>query len=136
MYKTIATLAVAIFAVIQISNAAVPGAVDLRSLLTLGDPSYEIRAGNCSNATMATMVFQDHVHKSRMPFATREAKVEWFGDETIYCVMALSEKDASKGSTVEIVKGGVGHNFVSLQMKSAKNHGLEYNVQVFGVHKR
>nr|CAH7760457.1 unnamed protein product [Callosobruchus chinensis] len=85
MYKTIATLAVAIFAVIQISNAAVPGAVDLRSLLTLGDPSYEIRAGNCSNATMATMVFQDHVHKSRMPFATREAKV------SLYEVLQLSE---------------------------------------------
>nr|CAI5844051.1 unnamed protein product [Callosobruchus analis] len=134
MYKTIATLAIVAF--IQISDAAVPGAVDLRSMLSLGDPSFEIRSGNCRNATMATLVYQDHVHKSRLPFSTREAKVEWFGDETIYCVMALSEKEPSKGSTVEITEGGVGHNYVKLQMKSAKNHGLEYNVQVFGIRKR
>nr|CAH7760455.1 unnamed protein product [Callosobruchus chinensis] len=132
MYKTIATLAVAIFAVIQISNAAVPGAVDLRSLLTLGDPSYEIRAGNCSNATMATMVFQDHVHKSRMPFATREAKVHWSGNETIYCVMVLGEEGESEESTVETIGGGVGHHNVSLVLKSAAGHSLKYNVQIFG----
>ncbi|VEN55771.1 unnamed protein product [Callosobruchus maculatus] len=74
MYKTIATLAVAIFAFIQISNAAVPGAIDLRSMFPLGGPSYEIRSGNCTNATMSTLVYTEHVHKSRMPFTTREAE--------------------------------------------------------------
>nr|CAI5844052.1 unnamed protein product [Callosobruchus analis] len=76
MYKTIATLAIVAF--IQISDAAVPGAVDLRSMLSLGDPSFEIRSGNCRNATMATLVYQDHVHKSRLPFSTREAKVSLY----------------------------------------------------------
>nr|CAI5844053.1 unnamed protein product [Callosobruchus analis] len=75
MYKTVATLTLAIFAFIQISNAASAGAVDLSFLLSLGDPSYEIRDGNCTNATLATLVYQEHVHKFGIPFFTRKAEV-------------------------------------------------------------
>ncbi|VEN40926.1 unnamed protein product [Callosobruchus maculatus] len=132
MYKTIATLAVTIFAVIQISNAAVPGAVDLRSMFPLRNPSHEIRSGNCTNTTMSSLVYTEHVHKPGNSFTTREAEVKWVGNETIYCVMALSEKKEANWSTVEIEWGGVGHEFVILKMKSALNHGLEYNVKVFG----
>ncbi|CAH1992676.1 unnamed protein product [Acanthoscelides obtectus] len=136
MYKAVATLVVAIFACTQLSNAAVPAAVGLRSLVGLGDPKWEIRDGNCTHATMTDLIYQEHVHKHRLPFSTRDATVEWFGDENIYCVMAISEKVQATGSTVEILRGGVGHNFVSLHMKSAKNHGLEYNIQIFGKYKR
>nr|CAI5844054.1 unnamed protein product [Callosobruchus analis] len=136
MYKTVATLTLAIFAFIQISNAASAGAVDLSFLLSLGDPSYEIRDGNCTNATLATLVYQEHVHKFGIPFFTRKAEVQWSGNETIYCLMVLSDNEESEGSTVETVEGGVGHHNVSLVLKSSEGHSLKYNVQIFGNNKK
>ncbi|VEN55769.1 unnamed protein product [Callosobruchus maculatus] len=133
MYKTVATLAVAIFAFIQISNAGVPGAIDLISQFSLGKPSHEISNGTCTNATMGTLVFEKYVYRIGLPFLTREAAVKWSGNETIYCVMATPVKgESSEGSTAEIVEGGVGHHNVSLVLKSAPGYGFTYNVYVFG----
>ncbi|VEN33875.1 unnamed protein product [Callosobruchus maculatus] len=139
MYKTIATLAVAIFALIHISNAAVPGAVDLRSMFPLREPSNEIISGDCTNATKSTLVYTEHVYLVGNSFTTRKAEVQWIAKETIriYCVMALSsKKKEAEGSTVEIEWGGVGHDFVILKMESALDRDLDYNVQVFGKLKR
>lgn len=45
--------------------------------------------------------------------------------------MALSAKAESKGSTVEITNGGIGNYSVEFEMKSAVNHGYEYNLSVY-----
>lgn len=41
----------------------------------VGVPQFEIRDGNCSNATVKDLVFQQHVHLSRRPFMSREDTV-------------------------------------------------------------
>ncbi|XP_050510994.1 uncharacterized protein LOC114336463 isoform X2 [Diabrotica virgifera virgifera] len=92
---------------------------------------FQLREGNCLNAVAADLVHQEHVHKSRVPFVTRSTTAKYYGDKKIYCIIATSQKDASKGSTVEIKDGGVNHNFVNFEFNSSKNHGLEYNVQVY-----
>nr|XP_023012479.1 uncharacterized protein LOC111502600 [Leptinotarsa decemlineata] len=100
----------------------------------VNDPreQFEIRDGYCTNAVMGDLVFQDHVHLTRIPFMTRNTTTQWHGDKNIYCILALSAKPASKGSTVFVKEGGLGHSFVTLEFHSTKNHGLEYSVQVFG----
>lgn len=45
--------------------------------------------------------------------------------------MALSEKTADKGSTVEIAEGGLNHTFVTFNLKSTSGHGLEYMISVY-----
>ncbi|XP_056644983.1 uncharacterized protein LOC130450537 [Diorhabda sublineata] len=99
--------------------------------LTDAYAQFEIRDGNCLNAVGADLVFQKHVHKSRLFIAARSATVEYFGDKKIYCIQVLSQKEAEKGSTVEIKDGGFNHNFVKFEFHSTKNHGLEYNINVY-----
>ncbi|KAG5879915.1 hypothetical protein JTB14_014388 [Gonioctena quinquepunctata] len=93
---------------------------------------FELREGNCSKAIMGDLVFQDHVHLKRVPFISRETTSSWHGDQKIYCILALSQKDSSVNSTISVADGGVNHTHVTLEMHSKKNHGLEYNIQIFG----
>ncbi|XP_072391179.1 uncharacterized protein [Diabrotica undecimpunctata] len=94
-------------------------------------PTTEIRDGNCLNAVASDLVYQEHIHKSRILIKGRQTTAKYYGDKKIYCIIATSQKDASKGSTVEIKGGGVNHNFVNFEFNSTKNHGLEYNIQVY-----
>ncbi|XP_050510993.1 uncharacterized protein LOC114336463 isoform X1 [Diabrotica virgifera virgifera] len=94
-------------------------------------PRFQLRVGNCLYAVASDLVHQEHVHRTRLPFINRTATAKYYGDKKIYCIIATSQKDASKGSTVEIKDGGVNHNFVNFEFNSSKNHGLEYNVQVY-----
>uniref|UniRef100_A0A6P7GEZ2 Uncharacterized protein LOC114336463 isoform X1 n=1 Tax=Diabrotica virgifera virgifera TaxID=50390 RepID=A0A6P7GEZ2_DIAVI len=94
-------------------------------------PKSELREGNCLNAVALDLVYQEHIHKSRLLIKARSATAKYYGDKKIYCIIATSQKDASKGSTVEIKDGGINHNFVNFEFNSSKNHGLEYNVQVY-----
>jgi transcriptional antiterminator Rof (Rho-off) len=99
--------------------------------LTDAIPQFEIRDGNCLNAVATDLVFQKHVHKGRIFVAERSTTAEYYGDKKIYCIQVLSQKEASKGSTVEIKDGGINHNFVKFDFHSTKNHGLEYNINVY-----
>ncbi|XP_074042136.1 uncharacterized protein [Leptinotarsa decemlineata] len=93
---------------------------------------FELHEGNCSRALIGDMVFLDHVQLSRLPLVGRNTTTSWYGDQKIYCILALGGKQTSKDSTVLIKEGGINHTFVTLEFHSQKNHGLEYNVQVFG----
>lgn len=55
----------------------------------------------------------------------------WHGDYNIYCILALSGKPATEGSTIEILEGGVNHTFVSFDLKSSRGHGVDYSIKVF-----
>ncbi|CAH1163542.1 unnamed protein product [Phaedon cochleariae] len=122
-FRAIIFVAIAIASLHQLAQAAI---------LKKGDGQFELRLGNCNDATMADLVFQDHVHLTRIPFVTRSAESSWHGNERIICIIALSQKEQSKGSTVSITAGGINQHFVTLKMKSGSSHGLEYNIQVFG----
>nr|XP_023012480.1 uncharacterized protein LOC111502601 [Leptinotarsa decemlineata] len=93
---------------------------------------FEIREGNCSNARLRDLVFEDNVDLMGIPFITRNTTSTWYGDQIIYCILALSQNPESNGSTVFIKEGGVNHSYVTLEFHSTKNHGLEYNIKVFG----
>lgn len=45
--------------------------------------------------------------------------------------MAISEKSADKGSTVDVTEGGLYRTYVSFKLKSSTNHGLEYMINVY-----
>uniref|UniRef100_A0A6P7GCP8 Uncharacterized protein LOC114336463 isoform X3 n=1 Tax=Diabrotica virgifera virgifera TaxID=50390 RepID=A0A6P7GCP8_DIAVI len=90
----------------------------------------EIREGNCLHIG-PHFYYKEYIYRYGFPFITRSATAKYYGDKKIYCIIATSQKDASKGSTVEIKDGGVNHNFVNFEFNSSKNHGLEYNVQVY-----
>ncbi|KAJ8955769.1 hypothetical protein NQ318_008643 [Aromia moschata] len=92
---------------------------------------YQIVDGNCSTAFVSDIVFHDHVHKTRLPLVGRDAKSSWHGDKKIYCLKVLNEKDSSKGGRTSVQEGGVGHSFVTVEMHSPKNHGLEFTIQVY-----
>ncbi|KAG5879914.1 hypothetical protein JTB14_014387 [Gonioctena quinquepunctata] len=93
---------------------------------------FELREGNCSKAIIGDLVFQDHVHLWGVPFISRNTTSSWQGDPKIYCILALSQKDITVGSTIFVKDGGVNHTYVTLEMHSKKNNGLEYNIQIFG----
>lgn len=42
---------------------------------SLGIPVFEIREGNCTRAVASDLVFQKHVHLTRIPLTTREDTV-------------------------------------------------------------
>ncbi|CAH1118254.1 unnamed protein product [Phaedon cochleariae] len=96
------------------------------------DRSFELHAGNCSKAVASDIVFQDHLRLFAIPFVHRSGLSSWYGNEKIYCILALSARDESEGSTVSIKDGGLGQYRVTLEMVSEVNHGLEYNIVVYG----
>ncbi|KAJ8924130.1 hypothetical protein NQ315_006913 [Exocentrus adspersus] len=101
------------------------------AVIKVGDDGlYEIVAGNCSEALARDMIFHDHVHKTRLPLISRDATSSWKGNQTIYCLKVLNDKDESKGATCLIKEGGVGYNNVTIDMHSPANHGLEFDIQV------
>lgn len=42
---------------------------------SLGSPQFEIRDGNCSKAVASDLLYQKHVHLSKIPFVVRDDKV-------------------------------------------------------------
>lgn len=55
----------------------------------------------------------------------------WNGVAKIYCILAISQKSEEKGSTVNIIEGGVNHTSVTFKLVSTRNHGLEYIISVY-----
>ncbi|KAG5866649.1 hypothetical protein JTB14_008314 [Gonioctena quinquepunctata] len=96
------------------------------------DGDFELFEGNCSNAVLGDIVFEDHINLPVRQFVSRSTHSEWKGDQKIYCVLALTPRDESEGSKVAITEGGVGYDHVTLSLKSKINYGLEYNITVFG----
>lgn len=45
--------------------------------------------------------------------------------------MAISEKSADKGSTVDITEGGLNRTYITFKLKSTTYHGLEYLLSVY-----
>ncbi|XP_056638783.1 uncharacterized protein LOC130446504 [Diorhabda sublineata] len=105
----------------------------VNSLPSNSTADLNIESGNCSNTNPENMVHNAHVHKQAIPFIVRDVSDEWYGDETIYCVRAISLKDKTEGSTAWITDGGVNHSYVSIEMQSGRGKGLEYNITVFAV---
>ncbi|KAG5891103.1 hypothetical protein JTB14_036994 [Gonioctena quinquepunctata] len=93
---------------------------------------FELREGDCSNVVVGDVVYENNIDLAAEQFVSRSKHVKWSGDETIYCVLALTSNNASEGSTVAITAGGVGYNNVTLKLQSKTNHGLQYNVTVYG----
>ncbi|XP_023310583.1 uncharacterized protein LOC111691658 [Anoplophora glabripennis] len=95
------------------------------------DGVYEIIDGDCNSALARDQVYHEHVHKTRLPLVSREAKSSWTGSQRIYCLKVLNDKDESKGATCKVTAGGVGSTNVTIEMNSAKNHGLEFDIQIY-----
>lgn len=55
----------------------------------------------------------------------------YHGDHKIYCILAISLREEEKGSSVEIIEGGVNRTFVTLKLQSGRGHGLEYQLSVY-----
>ncbi|XP_050293136.1 uncharacterized protein LOC126733782 [Anthonomus grandis grandis] len=92
---------------------------------------HDVIDGNCTNTTDADLVFKDYIHLHRVPFFTRSGKSEWHGDQKIYCVQALNQKSDETGGTANITEGGVGHNYVTIEMNSYVSHGIEFYIYVW-----
>lgn len=73
MYKC--TIVFAVICMIQ-GTLAVP----------LHDGQFEIHDGNCTKAVVTDLVFQKHVHLSRIPFTQRE-------DSVSLCLILLTNKN-------------------------------------------
>lgn len=53
----------------------------------LGSPQFEIRNGNCSKAVASDLVYQKHIHLSKIPFIVRDDKVS--EKQTTYCLIIV-----------------------------------------------
>uniref|UniRef100_A0A6P7GEZ8 Uncharacterized protein LOC114336466 n=1 Tax=Diabrotica virgifera virgifera TaxID=50390 RepID=A0A6P7GEZ8_DIAVI len=89
----------------------------------------EIREGNCLHIG-PHFYYKEYIYRYGFPFITRSATLTYYGDGKIYCIMAITPRDAPKGSTVRIKKGGLNHTFVELEFTSSKHYGFEYIVEV------
>ncbi|XP_018564940.1 uncharacterized protein LOC108906213 [Anoplophora glabripennis] len=94
--------------------------------------SFNITQGYCNTALAKDMVYREHVYKYFIPLVERNATSSWYGDEKVYCVMALNENDESQGGVAFIKEGGFGHHFVTIEMHSKRGNTLEYDVQIYG----
>nr|CAI5844047.1 unnamed protein product [Callosobruchus analis] len=97
-----------------------------------GKPSFEIVDGNCSTAVMGDLLYLHYIYRWPIPLVERTDVVKHYGDEKIYCVMVESDQHEHKNSTVEITKGGVGHTFVEINLRSDVGYGYAYIVHIFG----
>nr|CAH7760459.1 unnamed protein product [Callosobruchus chinensis] len=99
---------------------------------TEGKTPFELIEGNCTSAVMGDMVLLKYSSRQSIPLQEREAKVEWHGDETLYCLMVLSDQKVHNNSYIDVTKGGVNHSFVELRMFSDIGYGFQYWVRGFG----
>ncbi|CAG9771459.1 unnamed protein product [Ceutorhynchus assimilis] len=92
---------------------------------------HEIIDGNCSSTPYDDRVYYDHVDKTSWPFIIRSETVTYYGDRQIYCIQALNQKVNGTGGSANITEGGVGHNFVVVELESNRSHGLEFYVSIY-----
>ncbi|XP_076260518.1 uncharacterized protein LOC143196591 [Rhynchophorus ferrugineus] len=88
--------------------------------------------GNCTTTPDQDILFNDHVHKVGIPLFTRSATSTYYGDGIIYCVKAINQQSEEVGGHVNITKGGVGHTFVNIEMKSFVSHGIDFRISIYG----
>lgn len=102
----------------------------------LADVEYpEIIQGSCSAAKDSDMVHHEIVQRDTIPFITRNATVTWFGDHKLFCIKIINEykKQFGKGGgTVFIKHGGLGHNFVTIEMHSEKGGPMSFLIFLYG----
>nr|CAI5844048.1 unnamed protein product [Callosobruchus analis] len=97
-----------------------------------GKTPFELVDGNCTSAVMGDLVLLQYSSRQTIPLQEREAKVEWHGDERLYCLMVLSDQKLHNNSYIDVTRGGVNHNFVELRIFSDIGYGFQYWVRGFG----
>ncbi|KAJ8924132.1 hypothetical protein NQ315_006915 [Exocentrus adspersus] len=94
--------------------------------------NFSLVLGNCSLALARDMVYHEHIHKNFVLLVERNATSSWYGDQRIYCLKALNENKESEGGIAFIKEGGIGHNFVTIEMHSKRGNKMDYDVQIYG----
>ncbi|KAF7280322.1 uncharacterized protein LOC143204755 [Rhynchophorus ferrugineus] len=91
--------------------------------------------GDCKKAKDSDMVFHEVVEKTDIPFMSRNATTEWYGDYKIFCIKVLNEYNrqfGKGGGKAFVKKGGLDHNYVTIEMHSQKGYGLSFLVMIYG----
>lgn len=91
--------------------------------------------GDCKTAKDSEMIFHQVVEKTDIPFMSRNATAEWYGDNKIFCIKVLNEYNrqfGKGGGKAFVKKGGLDHNYVTIEMHSDKGYGLSFLVMIYG----
>ncbi|KAF7266964.1 hypothetical protein GWI33_019748 [Rhynchophorus ferrugineus] len=88
--------------------------------------------GNCTGANEEHLLHSEEVTRLGVWFVVRKATVNYNGNKIISCMEALNQKDSKTGGTVEIQTGGVGYDFVGIEMISHTGHGLDFQIKIYG----
>ncbi|CAG9860180.1 unnamed protein product [Phyllotreta striolata] len=91
----------------------------------------ELRQGNCESTPNEDLVFQDHIYKPAIPLLVRNATASCHGDYKIYCVTVKPSDQSDPTAEIIVSEGGVNHTFVTIEIHSKRNEGIDYGVRVF-----
>ncbi|KAK9887564.1 hypothetical protein WA026_023370 [Henosepilachna vigintioctopunctata] len=93
--------------------------------------SYDINDGECKNTESLNELFHKTVKKDAVIFWTGYRKLEYYGDTIITCIKVINSWRDGTGGSSRIVKGGVGHYYVIIEMRSQFCRGFSFNIHIY-----
>ncbi|KAF7266963.1 hypothetical protein GWI33_019747 [Rhynchophorus ferrugineus] len=87
--------------------------------------------GDCTGTIESDLLFDEEVSKLGFIFVIRKDNVNYSGSKAIYCIEAVNQK-TSNGGAAEITSGGINYKFVSIELVSARGHGLDFKIKIYG----